>query len=556
MEYGGGITPAQSNIITFNGAAKVYQAGETFLDRFNLDSCAPQRGNNIYYPFASRVEWDMAKYLLCSSLSMAKIDEFLKLDSIKSLHLSFCTAKDLRGCAELLPSGPRWHHHILTTTPWRTTQVVHLYFRNTLDCIEMLFNHPFFANKLDLIPQRVYETAKHLVRVVILSSDKTNITNMTGGQVAHPLLLSLVNIKMEHRNKASNHRFLLAALLPVVEFIHPTKRMQMILNDRLIHECLDIVLEPLKQAARLGCMMSDPVGNLRLCYRPITAYIVDTPEALMLACVRGLTSHLTLATFKNFGNPFQHPARRGATTLAQLDSIAVDPDDLEHYFAACEDDCSSGVSKPFWRNWPLAEPSVFLTPDVLHDSYNITLQKVWLKAWVHMGMCGYTHHGYGTHGRGCGFFMGMGVGLTSGTLGYTHATPLQIMIVELSMPMIAGAAAPSFVIAICALSDFRYLSQSPIISEATREKIKHALQEFHDHKKTIIDLGARRGEKNRPLKHWHIPKLELMQSVVPSIAAVGSLLQWSADTMEHAHIVIIKDPAEATNNHEYDPQIC
>ncbi|KIJ07862.1 hypothetical protein PAXINDRAFT_18973 [Paxillus involutus ATCC 200175] len=93
MEYGRGITPAQSNIIMFNGATKVYQAGETFLDRFNLDTCAPQCGNNIYYPFASRVEWDMAKYLLCSSLSMAKIDEFLKLDSIKSLHLSFCTAK-------------------------------------------------------------------------------------------------------------------------------------------------------------------------------------------------------------------------------------------------------------------------------------------------------------------------------------------------------------------------------------------------------------------------------------------------------------------------------
>ncbi|KIJ19459.1 hypothetical protein PAXINDRAFT_7940 [Paxillus involutus ATCC 200175] len=88
------------------------------------------------------------------------------------------------------------------------------------------------------------------------------------------------------------------------------------------------------------------------------------------------------------------------------------------------------------------------------------------------------------------------------------------------------------------------------LDEATQEKIKNVLQEFHDHKKTIIDLGARRGKKNRPLKHWHIPKLELMQSVVPSIAAVGLLLQWSADTTEHAHIAVIKDPAEATNNRE------
>ncbi|KIJ12445.1 hypothetical protein PAXINDRAFT_14769 [Paxillus involutus ATCC 200175] len=489
MENGRGITPAQSNIITFNSAAKVYQAGETFLDRFNLDACAPQRRNNIYYPFASRVEWDMAKYLLCSSLSMAKIDEFLKLDLIKYLHLSFRTAKDLQGFS--LP----------------TTQVIHLYFHNMLDCIEMLFNHPFFTNKLDLTPQRVYETTEHLSHLpagatllgVILSLDKTNITNMTGGQVAHPLLLSLANIKMEHHNKASNHGFLLAALLPVVEFIHPTKRMQTILNDRLIHECLDIVLEPLKQTVRLGCMMSDPVSNLRLCYTPIMAYTVDTPEALMLACVRGLTSHLTLAMFKNFGNPFQHPARRGATTLVQLDSIAIDPDDLEHYFAACKDNRLSSVSKPFWRNWPLAEPSWCLA---IVGKKELDFQYSMLQPVV--GLC---------------HFKSSVSKLKQVTGRAQH--DLQCYIVG----VIAGAATPSFVIAIHALSDFCYLSQSPIISEATQEKIKNALQEFHDHKKTIINLGARHGEKNRPLKHWHIPKLELMQSVVPSIAAVGSLLQ-------------------------------
>ncbi|KIJ10593.1 hypothetical protein PAXINDRAFT_85805 [Paxillus involutus ATCC 200175] len=171
MEYGRGITPAQSNIITFNGATKVYQAGETFLDCFNLDTCDPQRRNNISYPFVSKVEWDMAKYLLCSSLSMAKIDEFLKLDPVDDdiLHIDqisssiFPHSKRSAGHAELLPSGPRWQYCILTTTPWLTTQVIHLYFGNTLDYIKMLFNHQFFANKLDLIPQHVYETAEHLV---------------------------------------------------------------------------------------------------------------------------------------------------------------------------------------------------------------------------------------------------------------------------------------------------------------------------------------------------------------------------------------------------------
>ncbi|KAL4063056.1 hypothetical protein V8B97DRAFT_2026503 [Scleroderma yunnanense] len=40
-----------------------------------------------------------------------------------------------------------------------------------------------------------------------------------------------------------------------------------------------------------------------------------------------------------------------------------------------------------------------------------------------------------------------------------------------------------------------------------------------------------------------------MQSVAPSIKHI-------ADTTEHAHIKVVKDPASATNNHNYESQIC
>jgi Plavaka transposase len=55
---------------------------------------------------------------------------------------------------------------------------------------------------------------------IILSSDKTNVWAMTGGCVAHPLLISLTNLFMDFQMKASNHAFLLLALLPVTKFIH------------------------------------------------------------------------------------------------------------------------------------------------------------------------------------------------------------------------------------------------------------------------------------------------------------------------------------------------
>ena len=77
----------------------------------------------------------------------------------------------------------------------------------------------------------------------VLSSDKTNISVLMGDCVAHPLLISLANIKMATWLKPFSCAFLLAALLLVPKFIHKNKRMKGVLEDRLIHQCLDIILE-------------------------------------------------------------------------------------------------------------------------------------------------------------------------------------------------------------------------------------------------------------------------------------------------------------------------
>ncbi|KAF8417310.1 hypothetical protein L210DRAFT_3428288, partial [Boletus edulis BED1] len=253
--------------------------------------------------------------------------------------LSFRTAKKLHSRAELLPSGPRWHFQLVPTTH-EMKQPIHLYFRDALDCVESLFNHPYFADKMDFTPFRLFTTAEHIVRMytewmssdgawdlqtkipagatlcgVILSSDKTNITNVCGGRVAHPLLISIANIRMDMRNKGSSHTFLLLVLMLIAKFTHPVPRMRSVLKACLFHQCLDIVLEPLKQAACTGGMMSDPVGNIQYCFTPLVSYIVDTPEACMLACVHNNTSPVTTATFKEFGNPQCHPPCTSATMM-------------------------------------------------------------------------------------------------------------------------------------------------------------------------------------------------------------------------------------------------
>lgn len=114
---------------------------------------------------------------------------------------------------------------------------------------------------------------------------------------------------------------------------------------------------------------------LLACYfTPIAAYIVDTPEAALIAGVGGKTSHVTLAWHKSFGDHFRHPTRLGSLTLTQIKHISeeTDPWDLASY-AKEANQCYrlNGVHLPFWRNWALpdgslAEPSQFLTPEPLH----------------------------------------------------------------------------------------------------------------------------------------------------------------------------------------------
>ena len=388
---------------------------------------------------------------------------------------------------------------------------------------------------------------------VILSSDKTNLTNMTGGRVAHPLLISLANLVMDFHAKATNHAFQLLALLPVPKFIHNDRKTRGVLEYRLIHECLDFILKPLKKAAEIGVMLSDPLGSLRYAYTPLAGYIVDVAEAVVLSGVAGKTSHITMASYKQFGDPFQHEPRTASTTLAQLDAIEEDinPWDLKNYIPKAATYRLNGVHRPFWRDWPLSDPSKFFMPEPLHHWHKMF--------WDHdarwcINAVGrdeidfrfsilHPHTGYRQFPEG--------ISKLKQVTGREHRDIQRYIIA-----VIADAVPPNFLIAIRALADFRYLAQALEISDTLCTKINDAIQEFHHHKGTIISIGARTGKGSGVIDNWYIPKLELLQSVVSSTRNSGVPMQWSADATERCNITEIKDPSRSTNNQNYESQIC
>ena len=358
---------------------------------------------------------------------------------------------------------------------------------------------------------------------------------------------------MNFRTKASNHLFLLLALLPIPRFLHPNKKIRGVLDSRLFHECVDIVIEPLKNAARVGIMMSDPLGYLRFCFPPLAAYIVDTPESALISGVAGKTSSVTLASYKEFGDNFRHPSRTAASTIDQLIKVetTIHPWQLELYIPEAMKYRLNGVHRPFWRDYPLSDPSTFLTPEPLHH---------WHKAfWDHdtkwcinaLGGAEIDFRFSVLHPHTAFRQFKEGISSLKQVTGQEHRDVQQYIV-----PVIASAVSKDFLKAIRFLLDFRYLAQAPVIDEDMCSKIEAALKGFHTHKQAILDAKARRGKGKSTIENWFIPKLEFLQSVVPSIRLNGAAIQWSADATEHAHIEVVKDPARGGNNRDYKSQIC
>lgn len=74
----------------YDGAGQIFGTGPTFMDKFNQDKYSAYRKENLYYPFASRDEWEYSFFLVRSNMSLASVDELLKLQMVRLLYPFSC----------------------------------------------------------------------------------------------------------------------------------------------------------------------------------------------------------------------------------------------------------------------------------------------------------------------------------------------------------------------------------------------------------------------------------------------------------------------------------
>ena len=80
------------------------------------------------------------------------------------LPLSFCSAKELRARAEMLPAGPQWLCKTLIPE-YPTKQPPRLFYHNPIECLQVLLSHSLFEPHISFVPKRVWMCAAKICHI-------------------------------------------------------------------------------------------------------------------------------------------------------------------------------------------------------------------------------------------------------------------------------------------------------------------------------------------------------------------------------------------------------
>lgn len=126
------------------------------------------------------------------------------------------------------------------------------------------------------------------VAPVILATDKTQLTQFSGGKMAYPVYLTLGNIPRAIRRRPSQNACILIGYLSVSKDVgqNLTKKQQSSRIQQLFHDSMRIILEPLIKAGREGIEITGGDGRVRLVHPVLAAYIADYPEQCLVTCCK------------------------------------------------------------------------------------------------------------------------------------------------------------------------------------------------------------------------------------------------------------------------------
>ncbi|KAJ7181826.1 hypothetical protein C8R46DRAFT_834879, partial [Mycena filopes] len=112
-----------------------------------------------YAPFASKTDWEVAKWAKLRGAGSTAFTDLLKVDA---LGLSYGTSAQLNSIIDQdLPGRPAFRRSEVVVD----NEVFHLYSRNIIECIRALYGDSEFAPYLFVAPERHYIDKERTVRM-------------------------------------------------------------------------------------------------------------------------------------------------------------------------------------------------------------------------------------------------------------------------------------------------------------------------------------------------------------------------------------------------------
>ncbi|KAJ7315113.1 hypothetical protein DFH08DRAFT_711911 [Mycena albidolilacea] len=520
--------------------------------------------SNIYSPFTSQMDWEIARWAKLRGSGSTAFTELLKIEGVAAaLGLSYESSLQLNAIIDdKLPGRPKFTRSEVVVGG----EVFELYSRNILECVRALFGDTDFAPYLFVVPERHYADKDKTIRLyhnmhtakwwwstqkqvekdnpgatiipILLSSDKTQLT-MFGSKTAYPVYMTIGNIPKEIRRKPSRRAYVLLAYLPTSRLGHiknKAARRRTLAN--LFHKCLSFITEPLRVAGVTGIPIASGDGIVRRGHPIVACYIGDYPEQLLVTCVKtgwcpaGEADHASLGD-----GELKCPLR-------QLDKILDALDTLDQgggvYAKACADAGIKPVVHPFWEHLPYTNIFLSITSDILHQLYQGVVKHLisWLKESLGEAeldaRCRRLPPNHNIR-----LFM-KGISHLNRVTGREHDQISRFLlgiIIDVKLP--GGLSPVRLLEAVRGILDFTYTAQYPMHTTETLDAVEAARMRFHRNKSIFVDLGLR--------THFNLPKVHAMEHYHPNVQAFGTLDNCNTENTERLHIDLAKDAYRSTN---------
>ncbi|KAF8694532.1 hypothetical protein AX14_002015 [Amanita brunnescens Koide BX004] len=454
--------------------------------------------NNVYAPFASKLDWELTKWAKLHGPSSSAFNELLQIDGIAD-DLSYKNAQELNTLIDQkLPCRPSFHCHNIR--------------------IGAIYGNPEFAAHL------IHKPERHFRR--------------SGGErvrVFHDMHTGSWWWKVQEVLEGCRPG---ASVIPVIVSSDSTQVTQF--GNKMAYP-------PLVDAGIHGVAMSDGLGTVRRVHPLLAIYIGDYPEQVTVTGIKTGQCPKCDVPNKELGNEqFQSKARDIHAVLGALHKFSTG--NYREFFDACKVAGIKPIAMPFWLPLPFVDIFQSITPDALHQLLQGILKHLisWLiKAYgsEEINVCFQrlvpNHH--------IRVFTG-GISGLSCVTGKEHgqvARGILGIIADLNIP--GGYDAAHFIRAVHALLDFKYLADLKLISARHLTLMKEALNRFHENKQIFIDLGIR--------KDFNIPKLHSCLHYVELIRRFGTTDNYDTQYTERLHIELAKDAYCASNRWDELPQM-